>query len=60
MRHSGRVSLASHAVVFRRVVFHSPPQTPAYPRSTFLSHCFIRVAIRPMNSEVLSYNDQSE
>ena len=35
--------VASHAGVFRELVFLPSPQTPAQRKTTFLSHCFICV-----------------
>ena len=34
-------SLVLHAGVFWELVFHPSAQTPAQPKTTFLSHCFI-------------------
>ena len=40
-----RPKLASHEGIFKFCffVFHPSPQTPAQPRTTVLSNCFIRV-----------------
>ena len=39
----GTSAIASHASVFREARISPSPQTPAQPRTTFLSHCYIRV-----------------